>query len=89
MKKYRSQTKAFTDVWTTEQDEDEYLKRVPKEFDGNHAYPDDLRLKSFIAGAKLTQKQVTSDGFADELGKMFKKGSALTEFLSKATGVAY
>ena len=87
--KKATKTKAFTDVWTTEQDEDEYLKRVPKEFEPNHPYPDDLRLKSFIAGAKLTQKQVTSDGFADELGKMFKKGSALTEFLSNATGVAY
>lgn len=87
--KKATRTKAFTDIWSIEQDEDEYLKRVPKEFDGDHPYPDDLRLKSFIAGARMTQKQVTSAGFAEELGKMFKKGSGLTEFLSRATGVAY
>lgn len=87
--KKATKTKTFTDTWSTDQDDDEYLKRVPKEFDEDHPYPDDLRLKSFIAGAKLTQKQVTSADFAAELGKMFKKGSGLTEFLSRATGIAY
>jgi uncharacterized protein (TIGR02453 family) len=81
--------KAFTDAWSMEQDEDEYLKRVPKEFDEDHPYPNDLRLKSFIAGAKLNQKQVTSDGFDTELGRLFKKSSGLAEFLCDAIGVAF
>jgi uncharacterized protein (TIGR02453 family) len=81
--------KAFADTWSMEQDEVEYLKRVPKEFDGEHPYSDDLRLKSFIAGSRLTQKQVTAEGFSTELGRMFKKSSALTEFLCNAIGVPF
>jgi len=34
--------KAFTDVWSIEPDEDEKLKRVRKELDPDHPYPDDL-----------------------------------------------
>ena len=81
--------KVFTDTWSMEQDDDEYLKRVPKEFEGDHPYSDDLRLRSFIAGSKLTQKQVTSDKFENELGAMFKKSSELIRFLCGATGVAF
>ena len=81
--------KAFTGTWSMEQDDDEYLKRVPKEFEGDHPYSDDLRLRSFIAGSKLTQKQVTSDKFENELGAMFKKSAGLIEFLCGATGVAF
>lgn len=81
--------KAFTDVWSMDQNDEEYLKRVPKELDENHPFPDDLRLKSFIATARLNQKQVTSAGFEAELEGMFKKASGLTRFLCDAIGVPF
>jgi uncharacterized protein (DUF2461 family) len=70
-------------------DEDAHLKRVPKEYDPEFEYADDLRLKTFIAGTKLTQKAVTSPDFDDELAKRFKAGSDLNRFLCKSEGLSY
>jgi len=84
-----TKTKPFTEIWSTTQDDDEMLKRVPKEFDQSHPHADDLRMKSFIAGAKLTQKQVTAAGFDEELGTMFARASTFTRFLCDAIGVPF
>ena len=81
--------KAFADTWSIDQHEEEYLKRVPKEFAEDHPYPEDLRMKSFTAGTTLTQKQVTTAGFDAELGGMFKKSAGYTEFLCNAIGVPF
>lgn len=81
--------KAFADKWSIAPDESEMLKRVPKEFDDGHPYPDDLRMKSFIAGARLSQAQVTSEGFDAELAGMFTKASAFTRFLCDAVGIPF
>jgi uncharacterized protein (TIGR02453 family) len=79
----------FSATWSITQDEDETLKRVPRELDPDHPYADDLRMKSFIAGTGLTQKQVTAGGFAGDLGSMFAKASKFARFLCDATGVAF
>lgn len=81
--------KRFEDVWSITQDEDEYLKRVPREFDEGHPHADDLRLKSFIGSAKLTQSQVTSTSFAEDLGAMFKASAPFTGFLCRAVGLPF
>jgi uncharacterized protein (TIGR02453 family) len=81
--------KAFSDTWSIAPDDNEMLKRVPKELDDGHPFPDDLRLKSFIAGARLSQAQVTSKGFDAELAAMFTKASAFTRFLCNAVGVPF
>lgn len=81
--------KGFTDTWSIEHHGDAVLKRVPKEFDEGHPYPDDLRLKSFTAGTRLSQKAVTSEGFDAELARDFNKASAYMEFLNNAIGVNY
>ena len=81
--------KAFTDNWSIAGHDDDYLKRIPKEFDPDHPYPDDLRLKSFTAGSRLTQKMVTSDSFANDLFGMFKKAGGYTQFLCDAIGVPF
>jgi len=82
--------KRFTNTWDMmSDDEDAYLKRVPKEYDSEFEYADDLRLKTFIAGSKLTQKTVTSPEFDDELAKLFKSGSDLNRFLCDAEGLPY
>ena len=79
----------FTKTWSLDQDEDEMLKRVPPGLDPNHPYAHDLRMKSFIAGANLTQKQVTSAGFDEELASMFSGAGRFTGFLCGALGLPF
>jgi len=82
-------TKTFTDVWSLSDHEEDYLKRVPKELDPDHPYPDDLRLKSFTAGASLNQSMVTSADFAEDLLVMFRRARAYAGFLCDAIGVPF
>lgn len=84
-----AKTTTFTDVWSASQDEDEYLKRVPKEFEADHPYPDDLRMKSFIASTRLTQAQVTSESFAEDLSGVYKSAGPFTGFLCRAVGLPF
>jgi uncharacterized protein (TIGR02453 family) len=79
----------FVSTWTLDHDEDEMLKRVPPGLDPDHPYADDLRMKSFIAGTSLTQKQVTTAGFDEQLATMFSRGSRFTEFLCDALGLPF
>jgi len=81
--------KSFTDAWDATQAEDEMLKRVPKDLDPDHPYVDDLRQKSFIASASLTQSQITSAGFDADLAAMYRKGGAYTAFLCDAIGLEF
>jgi uncharacterized protein (TIGR02453 family) len=74
----------FQGTWSLDQDDDEMLKRVPSGFDPAHPHADDLRMKSFMAGASLSQKQVTSAGFDETLAGMFTKASGFTRFLCEA-----
>lgn len=81
--------KAFASVWSVDQHEDEYLKRVPKGFDPDHRLADDLRLKSFIASTRLTQAQVTSASFFDELADKYRRAGPLTGFLCASIGLPF
>ncbi len=87
--KKASRSKAFTDVWSITQHEDEYLKRVPREFVSDHPMADDLRLKSFIASTRLTQGNITSSSFAEDLAEKFRKAGPFTGFLCASTGLAF
>lgn len=80
---------SFTDTWALAQHDDDRLKRVPKELGPDHPYPDDLRLRSFTAGARLTQRAVTSNDFGDELLNSFRKAAPYTRFLCEAIGVRF
>lgn len=79
-------TKTFVKDWEIERDEEEMLKRVPRELDADPALADDLRLRSFIASSRLTQRDVTSSGFDARLGEMFRGAADYTRFLCDATG---
>jgi uncharacterized protein (TIGR02453 family) len=80
---------SFTATWEIGSHAEDRLKRVPKELDADHPYPDDLRLKTFTAGTRLTQKSVTSAGFADELVTTFASAGPYTRFLCDAIGVPF
>lgn len=81
--------KAFADVWSIEQDEDETLRRVPREFDANHPYADDLRMKSFVAGASVADQMVASAGFDRQLAAMYAKAGSFTAFICAAIGLRF
>jgi uncharacterized protein (TIGR02453 family) len=87
--KRAAKAKTFTDTWSIEPHAEDLLKRVPKEFGDGAPYPDDLRLKSFIAGSRLSQGLVTSAGFDNDLAVMFRKASNFTAFLCSAIGVPF
>ena len=87
--KRAAKAKSFTGTWSIEPHAEDMLKRVPKEFDEGAPYPDDLRLKSFMAGSSLSQGFVTSAEFDTELATMFRKASNFTEFLCDAIGVPF
>lgn len=82
--------RTFTSNWSLGDDEDDRLKRVPRELDvDHHPHPDDLRLKSFIAMKRINQRTVTSAAFADELVKSFRTAVPFTRFLCEAVGVPF
>lgn len=84
--KKATQGKRFTDVWTLGGDS---LSRPPKGFDADHPLIEDLKRKDFIASTKLTQKQITSEGFLDEYAKLNKRAAPFMEFLCQAVGVPF
>jgi uncharacterized protein (TIGR02453 family) len=79
--------KRFTDAYKLM--EGDPLVRVPKEFDPEHPHADDLRRRSFVAGAKLTQKAITSDDFVDEYAALCRTAAPFMRFLCDAVGVRF
>ncbi len=86
--KKAAHSKSFAKSWELSHPE-ESLKRVPKQYDADHPYADDIRLKSFIAGQQLTQKVVTSSDFADIYAAELEKTTAFNAFLCEAIGLPY
>lgn len=81
-------SKQFTESWLLG-DPDESLKRVPTQYDADHPFADDIRLKSFIASQPLTQKVVTSSTFADHLAAEIHKTRPFVAFLCEAVGLPF
>jgi uncharacterized protein (TIGR02453 family) len=81
-------SKPFTNGWSLSHPA-ESLKRVPAQYDADHPYADDLRLKSFIASQPLAQKVITSSTFADALAAEIDKTRPFVAFLCKAVGLPF
>ena len=80
----------FVSTWEVAGHDEDRLKRVPKELDGTgHPYPDDLRLRSFSAGTRLTQKTVLSPSLPDDLAKTLKLAAPYTRFICEAIGLPF
>lgn len=79
----------FVGAWSLERHDDDMLKRVPKELDGDHPHRDDLRLKSFVAGSRLSQKEVTTAGFDQRLAAMFEHTKKYAQFLCDSIGAPF
>ena len=77
---------AFSEVWAQSGDS---LVRPPKGFDPDHPLIVDLKRKDFASTARLTEKQITSAGFIDELTEMCSLATPYMRFLCRAVGVQY
>ncbi|MFO7699961.1 MAG: TIGR02453 family protein [Acidimicrobiia bacterium] len=80
---------AFAGVWSIDQGDDEMLKRVPRGYDQDLPFAEDLRMKSFTAGHKLAQKDVTSPEFDDRLAAVYGSAAGFVGFLCRAIGLPY
>jgi uncharacterized protein (TIGR02453 family) len=80
--------RSFTERWSLSHG-DESLKRLPKQYDADHPYADDMRLKSFIASRSLSQKAITSSGFADDVAADLETTRPLAAFLCEAVGLPF
>jgi uncharacterized protein (TIGR02453 family) len=76
----------FKSVYTLES---ESLQRVPRGFPADHPLAEDLKRKSFTGFARLTQKEVTSADFPQQLGRQYQAGAPLVKFLCQALDVEY
>ncbi len=65
------------------------LKRAPKGYDPEDPMVDTLRRKDFIAGVKLTQKEITAPDFLKRYAEICRAGSAYIEFLCDAVEVPF
>lgn len=79
-------TGALREVWELS---GESLKRAPRGFEPDHPLIDDLKRTSFIATCRLTQREVTSPGFADGLARRFRAATPFMRFLCEAVGVEF
>jgi len=69
--------------------EGDVLIRVPKGFDPDGPFADDIRRKDFIAGTSLTKATVTGTNFLSDYTALCKAAGPFMAFLCKAIGVAF
>jgi uncharacterized protein (TIGR02453 family) len=65
-------------------DQEDKLATAPKGYPKDHAGIDLLKLKSFVAVAELSDKQVLSKDFSKAAEKIFKAMKPLNDFLQRA-----
>ncbi len=65
------------------------LTRPPKGYDAGHPLIEDLKRKDFIAGTRLTQKQVTSADFVGQYAALCKLGVPFMRFVTRAVGLPF
>ncbi len=65
------------------------LVRPPKGFDPDDPLIEDLKRKDFIASRRLTQAQITGQGFMDDFEAACRAGTPFMSFLCDAVGVQF
>lgn len=69
--------------------DEDALKRVPSGFDPAHPMADDLKRRSFVASADLTDSEVTARDFSQRFLGECRRQDPLNRFLAQAVGVTY
>lgn len=65
------------------------LVRSPKGYSDDHPLVEDLKRKDFVASRRLSQAQVTSEHFLDDVVADFRRTSPFMAFLCGAVGVPF
>lgn len=78
--------RAFRDTWTLD---GETLKRAPRGYDPEHPFALDLKRKSFIAVAHLTEQDACTDGLGTRLARDWKKAGPLLRFVTNALDLPF
>lgn len=65
-------------------DDETSLKREPKEYGKDHPAIKYLKLKSWIAGRKFSDEEITAAGFVDTVSDSFRALQPLVQFLNVA-----
>lgn len=77
--------KEFKKIYNSlDSDENNTLKTSPKDYDKDHPAIEFLKLKSFTATAKLTDKEITDKNFVANTAKKLIVLKPLTEFINRA-----
>ncbi len=87
--KRATRSKKFTSAFELVSGDDERLKRPPKGFDPDDPLIEDLKLKSFVASTRFTQKQITAPGFIDEFAATCRAGTPFVKLLCDALAVPF
>ena len=69
--------------------EGEQLSRPPRGFDQAHPFIEDIKRKSFVAGANATVKTAQSEAFVEEVSDGIQLVAPLIRFLCGALGVPF
>jgi uncharacterized protein (TIGR02453 family) len=78
--------KAFRATWELD---GETLKRPPRGYDPDHPFIDDLKRKSFIAIANLTEQDVCKPDFSARLARDWKGTAPLLRFVTGALDLPF
>lgn len=65
------------------------LKRVPRGYDPEHPFGDDLRRKSFTASTSFKQSDACAPAFPARLAKACQAKAPLMRFLTRAVGLSW
>ncbi len=76
----------FRSLFTLEGDS---LKRAPKGIDPGHPLIEDLKRKSFVAGAAFDEGEACSPGFIEVYADMCRAAGPFSEFLTTAVGLEW
>lgn len=67
----------------------ESLARLPKQYDPEHPFAEDLQRKDFIVQATFTPQQVCARDFLDQVEGLCQAAEPFMEFLTRAAGLKW
>jgi uncharacterized protein (TIGR02453 family) len=67
----------------------EQLKRVPRNFDPDNSFANDLRRKDFFVGANPSARQVISSGYIEYVAEVYAAMVPMMAFIASALGLRW
>jgi uncharacterized protein (TIGR02453 family) len=67
----------------------ESLKRVPRGYDPEHPFLEDLKRKDFIVTTEFTEEDARDSDFMIRVGKTYEAAKPFMKFLTKALGIPF